>query len=239
MKKRLEDLLVIDIETVPMTRDFSSIDGRLKKQWERKAKLIKNDEGLTVEELFSSRAGIYAEFGRVVCISMGFFTLNEGGKWTLRVKSIAEKEEKNVLEGFTNALSKFDEQSTFLCAHNGREFDFPYLCRRLLINGLGLPAQLDNGGKKPWEVNYIDTMDMWKFGDWKSYTSLDLLASVFNVASSKSDMDGSMVATVYYEEDGLKRISEYCEQDVVVTAQVYLCLTGRPVIEEKNIVILS
>ncbi|MDH5604451.1 MAG: 3'-5' exonuclease [Cyclobacteriaceae bacterium] len=238
MQRNLQDLLIIDIETVSTTWQYDSLDERLRKQWERKAQLIKNEEGKTPGELFLEKAGIYAEFGKIVCISMGFFTLKEGGKWSFRVKSVAHEDEKSLLTEFISYLSRFDERTTCLCAHNGKEFDFPYLCRRLLINEMPLPTLLDNSGKKPWEVNFIDTMEMWKFGDWKSYTSLELLATLFGVDSSKSDMDGSMVSKVYYEENGLDKIAEYCAQDVIVTAQVYLKMAGLPTIEDENISVI-
>ena len=160
-------------------------------------------------------------------IGIGFF-YEEKEELKFRVKSLYDDDEKALLEQFKEVLSRFPEDVR-LCAHNGREFDFPYLSRRMLINGMKLPAALDLSGKKPWEINHIDTMDMWKFGDWKHYTSLELLATLFNIESSKTSMDGSQVNTVYHQEKDLEKIAEYCKDDVIVTAKLYSKLKSLPV----------
>lgn len=235
--KNLENILFLDIETVPVCEKFTQLDERLQKQWERKAGTLRNEEEFSPAELYEDRGGIYAEFGKVVAIGMGFYTLSEGGIYTFRVKSLSDKDEKALLNTFNGYLSKFNQNSLLLCAHNGKEFDFPYLSRRILINGLKLPAILDNAGKKPWEVNFLDTMELWKFGDRKNYTSLDLIAAVFNIDSSKSDIDGSEVSTVYYQEDNLEKIADYCLQDVIVTARIYQRLQGMDPVTDDHIVI--
>ncbi|HNP18430.1 MAG TPA: 3'-5' exonuclease [Fulvivirga sp.] len=219
MNSELRDILFLDIETVGQTNDFSALEERLKKQWARKASFLKREEGVTDEALFNERAGIYAEFGKVVVIGLGFFH-QEGDQLQFRTKALADHNEHKLLEQFKALLSKMSPDLR-LCAHNGKEFDFPYLSRRMLINGISLPTVLNLSGKKPWEVNHLDTMDMWKFGDWKNYTSLDLLAAIFGIESSKTDMDGSMVNSAYYNDDGLDKIATYCLQDVVVTAKIY------------------
>ncbi len=219
MNRELRDILFLDIETVGQTNDFKLIDERLKKQWARKASFLKREEGVTDEALFNERAGIYAEFGKVVVIGLGFFH-QEGDQLQFRTKALADHDENKLLEQFKALLTKMNPDLR-LCAHNGKEFDFPYLSRRMLINGISLPTVLNLSGKKPWEVNHLDTMDMWKFGDWKNYTSLDLLAAIFGIESSKTDMDGSMVNSAYYNEDALDKIATYCIQDVVVTAKIY------------------
>ena len=165
-----DNLLILDIETVRSHKRYEEMPERLQSQWNRKASFLKNEEELTPAELFADRGGIYAEFGKIVSISAGFFTHN-GPDLTLRIKSFYNENETQLLQDFVDLLEKFDSQKLTLCAHNGKEFDFPYLSRRLLVNGMKLPYVLDTGGKKPWEVNHIDTMEMWKFGDWKSYTS--------------------------------------------------------------------
>ena len=165
---------------------------------------------------------------------------NENNEPSLRIKSFASDDETELLSSFKSLLEKkFDQNKLMLCAHNGLEFDFPYLCRRMIKNGIKLPLCLDIAGKKPWEVNHIDTMELWKFGDRKSYTSLDLLAAIFDIESSKDDIDGSMVNEVYYENKQLERIAHYCMQDVLVTAQLFLKLNCLPVIPEENITLLS
>ena len=219
MSNLLKNILFLDIETVSQTYDYQTVDERLKKQWARKASFLKRDAEVTDEDLYLERAGIFAEFGQIIVIGLAYFH-QEGEEIQLRTKVLKSKDEKEILEGFKAILSKMNSDVR-LCAHNGKEFDFPYLSRRMLINGIALPDALNLSGKKPWEVNHMDTMDMWKFGDWKHYTSLDLLAAIFGIESSKTDMDGSMVNAVYYEEDNLDKIGDYCLQDVIVTAQLF------------------
>ncbi|GAA0891864.1 3'-5' exonuclease [Fulvivirga kasyanovii] len=221
--KELRDILFLDIETVSSSETYEGLNERMKTLWSRKASFLKREEGLTDDAFYFQRAGIYAEFGKVVSIGIGLFHMEED-KLILRLKALYDEDEKALLEQFNAILGKMRSDSLKLCAHNGREFDFPYLSRRMLINSISLPSVLDLSGKKPWEINHIDTMDMWKFGDWKHYTSLDLLAAIFNIESSKTDMSGSDVNRVYYKDQNLEKIADYCLQDVAVTAQLYLKL---------------
>jgi predicted PolB exonuclease-like 3'-5' exonuclease len=221
----LNKVIFLDIETVPQQKEFDSLSDDQKKLWEQKAKFdsaYKSGE-ISLSDTYQ-RAGIYAEFGKIICISFGYVALEKGQR-ELRIKSISDKEEKNLLSKLLKLIEGFDKD-TLLCAHNGKEFDFPYICRRLLINGLKIPKILDLQNKKSWEVKHLDTMELWKFGDYKHYTSLDLLANIFNIESSKKEMDGSMVGKVYYEENNLKKIVEYCELDVWVLANVFLKLNS-------------
>jgi len=231
--------LVLDIETVSGFQDYEELNERFKKQWDRKAAFLKNEDQLSSRALYYDRAAIYAEFGKVVCIAVGVFTRADKSRSGLRVKGFAGHEEKSILEGFKDLVDhKLDRDNLILCAHNGKEFDFPYLCRRYLVNAIQIPFVLQIGGKKPWEIPHVDTMEMWKFGDRKSYTSLDLLASLFGIDSSKEEMDGSMVNKVYYEDQDLKKIEDYCKQDVVVTANLYLKLNGMEALEPNDIQII-
>lgn len=228
-----EDILFLDIETVPQYTDYAQAPNEFKEFWDKKAKKIGNDNQ-TPEELFL-RAGIYAEFGKIICISAGLI-VNKGDQLFFRIKSFANDDERILLTGFADMLDKFSsKQQATLCAHNGKEFDFPYIARRMLINGVKLPALLDVAGKKPWEVKFLDTMELWKFGDFKHYTSLNLLAYVFNIPTPKDDIDGSMVADVYYKEKNLERIVKYCEKDVLTVAQLFLRYRNQPVIADSNI----
>lgn len=235
MNPELRDILFIDIETVASTDDYASLSERMKVQWSRKANFFKRDSRLTDEELFHERAGIHAEFGKIVCVAVGKYLDNESGELGLKTKVYCSDNEKELLMEFKNMIEKMDSSTLRFCAHNGKEFDYPYLCRRMLINSIYLPAVLNLSGKRSWEVQHLDTMEMWKFGDYKHFTSLDLLAALFNIPSSKSDIDGSQVNFVYHHDKDLKKIGEYCRADVVVLAQLFLKLKGYPLIDEKNI----
>jgi DNA polymerase elongation subunit (family B) len=235
MPPDLKDILFLDIETVSGVDHYSRLDERLKVQWARKASFLKRDEGQTDEDLFHNRAAIYAEFGKIVVIGVGIYTENEKEELGLRLKYFAGDDEKKLLLDFKSTVEKMGAMAR-LCAHNGKEFDFPYLCRRLLINSIPLPDVLNLAGKKPWDVNHLDTMEMWKFGDYKHYTSLDLLTTLFQIPSSKNNMDGSMVSKVYYGERNLKKIADYCLGDVVAIAQLYLKMKGMPIIKPENII---
>jgi DNA polymerase elongation subunit (family B) len=224
MIPELRDILFLDIETVASTNDYGSLDERLKTQWARKAIFFKRERDQTDEEIYYERAGIYAEFGKIICIAVAKFIETESGELALKTKAYYGDNEATLLGDFKNMVEKMDPTSLKLCAHNGREFDYPYLCRRLLVNCIPLPATLNIMGKKSWEVLHLDTLDMWKFGDYKHYTSLDLLAAIFNIASSKDGIDGSQVNAVYYQEKNLTKIKDYCVRDVVVLAQLFLKL---------------
>lgn len=236
MIPELRDIIFLDIETVGCTDDYQTLDERLKTQWARKASFLKREEDATDEDLFYLRSGIYAEFGKVVCISVGMLYDTESDELGLKTKSYYGHDEKSVLLGFKSMLEKIDSSSVRLCAHNGKEFDFPYLSRRMLVQNIPLPVALNLSGRKPWEIPHLDTMEMWKFGDYKNFTSLDLLAAIFNIPSSKSDMDGSQVNHVYYKDNNLEKIKNYCVSDVVVLAQLYLKLKGLPLLDEKHII---
>ncbi|MFL5764788.1 MAG: 3'-5' exonuclease [Bacteroidia bacterium] len=225
---KLQNVLFLDVETAPVVYQYKDLDERIRPLWDSKFRYNINE---TPESLYK-RAGIYAEFSKVICISVGFF--NEG---EFRIKSFYYSDEKRLLEEFAVLLNKhFNRKEHMLCAHNGKEFDFPVLCRRMLINGIKLPKALNLSGKKPWEVNHLDTMELWKFGDYKSFTSLNLLAAIFNIPTPKDDIDGSDVARVYWEEKNMKRIVTYCQKDVLTIAQLILRFMGQPLIEPKKVV---
>ncbi len=228
-------ILFLDIETVPQYSSYNEQPEEWKTLWGLKAQyLIRNKEEETVETIYP-RAGIYAEFGKIVCISCGFIQ-GAGTDKKIILKSFAGDEEKKLLYEFSEMLKKWSgDGSKFLCAHNGKEFDFPYLCRRMVINQIAIPSILNMSGKKPWEVNHLDTMDLWKFGDFKNYTSLNLLAHSLGIQTPKDDIDGSMVWEVYWKEKNLPRIVTYCQKDVVTVAQIFLRMNGEPLIWEENI----
>lgn len=228
----LSNVLFLDIETVPQTYKFGGLDDAEQKLWEKKQRFLIN-ENQTAEDLYN-KAGIYAEFGKIICISVGF-TVASGDTRQLRIKSFYGDDEKRLLQEFIGLLnSHFSGQQHLLCAHNGKEFDFPFIARRILINSLKLPKLLDIAGKKPWEINHLDTMELWKFGDYKNFTSLELLAHIFNIPTPKDDIDGSQVAKVYYEDKDLLRIVEYCQKDVITIVQLVLRYKGEALIEESN-----
>lgn len=228
----LHNLLVIDIETVPQYPGFNEVPEQFQKLWDQKTQFQRKDESAAE---FYERAGIWAEFGKIICISVGIFT---GTKQIgLRVKSFYSDNELDILEQFSALLSN-QPPSLILCAHNGKEFDFPYICRRMLINGLKIPVQLEISGKKPWEINHLDTMELWKFGDYKSFTSLSLLTAIFDIPTPKDDIDGSMVAKAYWVEKQLERIAIYCQKDVVATAQLLRKYRGEALIPDEHITLV-
>lgn len=230
------NILFLDIETVACTPNYAALDERLKVQWARKANYFRQrDSSLTDEDLFEDRAGIYAEFGKIIVIGMGKFSRHESGAMTLRTRCFTNHDEGALLREFAAALEKMDQSQVRFCAHNGKEFDYPYLSRRMLVNGIPLPESLNTSGRKPWEIQHLDTLEMWKFGDYKHYTSLDLLATLFNIPSSKGDMDGSQVNEVYYRDNDLGKIAEYCLGDVIVVSQLFLRLKGYPLVEKQHI----
>jgi uncharacterized protein YprB with RNaseH-like and TPR domain len=226
-----EKVLFLDIETVPMAKKYDMLPEQFKNLWNAKSERLKIKDDDTPEKLFN-RAGIYAEFGKIICISVGFIK-----NQVFRIKSFFGDDEHELLSGFADLLTRhYNPREHLLCAHNGKEFDYPYMARRMLINGIRLPEMLNIAGKKPWEVAHLDTMELWKFGDYKNYTSLDLLAAVFGIPSPKGDIDGSQVAQVYYSEKNLTRIVEYCQRDTLTVAQILLCYLGRPRIREEDII---
>jgi hypothetical protein len=224
--EQLNDILFLDIETISGSENMEALTPRMQEEWRKKARQLQKADPQDAEELYFDKAGIYAEFGKIVCIGVGYFTYKkEEDELIYRTKSFAGNTEHETLLEFRNLLEK--KQWT-LCAHNGKEFDFPYICRRMLINKLPLPEVLQLSGKKPWEIRHLDTLESWKFGDYKHYTRLDLLAAIFDIPSSKEGIDGSMVNTVYYKEDDLDNIRKYCLRDVEVTARIYLAYQGLP-----------
>lgn len=235
MNSQLENILFLDLETVKITRQYHELEERLKKQWDKKSSFLNREGDKLPEEIFKEKGGIYAEFGKIVAIGLGFINIEKEGP-TLRIKVLKDHDEKALLSEFIDIVNKFSPNDLCFCAHNGKEFDFPFLSRRMLVNGLVLPEPLRISGKKPWEVKHLDTLDLWKFGDYKHYTSLELLAALFGIPTSKDDIDGSMVDAIYYDENDLDRICRYCAQDVVVTAQLYMRLTGRTLIAEQQVI---
>jgi len=228
----LQNILFLDIETVPQQPSYEEVkDERIKKLWDHKAERLKKSDEDNAKSLYP-RAGIYAEFGKVVCISVGFFN---GG--VLRITSFYDHDEAKLLTDFARMLNRhFSENEHLLCAHNGKEFDFPYMARRMLINGIELPKLLDIAGKKPWEIKHLDTMELWKFGDYKNYTSLDLLTAIFGIPSPKDDINGADVWRVYWQDNDLERIKTYCQKDVVSLAQLFLAYQLKPMLQETDIV---
>ena len=232
----IEKVLFLDIETVPQFESYGSLNSADKELWDNKALHLKKTDFDTAESLYP-RAGIYAEFGKIVCISVGWFVI-ENSKRNLKVKSFYSDDETNLLLKFSELLkNQFNKSSHLLCAHNGKEFDFPYLCRRMLLNKIKIPDILNIGGKKPWEVQHLDTMDMWRFGDYKSYTPLKLLTHIFNIPSPKDEIDGSEVWHVYWKDKDLRRIVKYCQKDVVAVARLLLALRNEGELNDSEIVI--
>lgn len=231
-RMRLDHILFLDIETVPENESFEELNDEKKELWDHKSKYQRKDE-FTAEE-FYERAGIWAEFGKIICISVGYFNF-KGDIRTFRTTSFYGDEVKLLKEFKNLLLTHFSSTKHLLCGHNAKEFDFPYIARRMIIHGIELPYKLNLFGKKPWEIPHLDTMELWKFGDYKHFTSLKLLANILGIPSPKQDIDGSMVRQVFYEEKDLDRIVTYCELDVVTTAQVFLRLRNDELLNAEEI----
>jgi len=229
----LQKILFLDIETVPACASYDELSDMFKSLWDKKSEHLQRgkNEILLPEELYA-QAGIYAEFGKIVCISVGYFARERD----FRIKSFYGDDEKEILSDFSRLLNKyFNSNENLLCAHNGKEFDFPYIARRMLVNGMEIPRILNTAGKKPWEINHLDTMELWKFGDYKSFASLNLLAAVFDIPTPKDDIDGSRVGEVYWREQNLERIARYCQKDVLTIAQLFLKYRCEPILKEGMI----
>ncbi|WP_314286335.1 MULTISPECIES: 3'-5' exonuclease [Capnocytophaga] len=235
-KLNLDDILFLDIETVPLHQQYSELSAEAQMLWEEKTRYQRKEE-FSAEE-FYDRAGIWAEFGKIVCISVGYFSFRHQQR-TFRVTSFTG-EEKNLLEDFSRLVNEhFSRPNKLFCAHNGKEFDFPYISRRMIINGIEIPQKLQLFGKKPWEIPHLDTMEMWKFGDYKHYTSLKLLAHILGIPSPKDDIDGSEVRNVFYNEGDIDRIATYCEKDTITVAQILLRFRNDTLLDDDEILILG
>jgi uncharacterized protein YprB with RNaseH-like and TPR domain len=231
-KIHLENILFLDIETVPLHPSFDMVETHVQELWEQKTE-YQRKEDYTAEE-FYTRAGIWAEFGKIICISAGYFVM-KGSHRQFRVTSFYG-EEPSLLQDFKNLLDlHFNKPNHLLCAHNGKEFDFPYIARRMIINQIPLPDKLNLFGKKPWEVPHLDTMELWRFGDYKHFTSLKLLTHILGIPSPKDDIDGSQVREVYYVEKDIDRIIRYCEKDTLAVAQIFLRLRNDQLLEEEEV----
>jgi len=224
----------LDIETVPCSPSYEDLDLTFQSLWTEKT-VWQRKEDYTPAEFYKLKAGVMAEFAKIICISVGYlFTKKNENHF--RIKSFCGDDEKQIITDFNELLnSQFNKKQHQLCAHNGKEFDFPFIARRTLINGLKIPALLDIAGKKPWEVNHLDTMELWKFGDYKHYTSIKLLAALFNIPTPKDDIDSSQVAGVYWNDKDLERIKNYCQKDTLTLAQLLLKYKGEELISENNI----
>lgn len=254
-KLQLDRCIFIDIETVPEYENFEQVPERFKDLWVTKWGKIRKFRNKSIAELaehaqdpdsefaeaaeFYREAGIFAEFGKIVCISLGRFTTYDKARdqRKFRVTSFLSASEEDLLAEMENHIGRLSEKEIglgkfgkpeekfkyCLVGHNIKEFDVPYLCRRMMVHGICLPEIVDCAGLKPWETpQFVDTMELWKFGDNKSFTSLDLLAARFGIESPKDDMDGSMVYQVFYESQDMDRLGRYCAADVVTCASLML-----------------
>jgi uncharacterized protein YprB with RNaseH-like and TPR domain len=233
------NILFLDIETVSQFETYNHLPDDWKELWNTKAQIINKNKETETSETSYHRSAIYAEFGKIICISCGCIQGN-GDEKKLVIKSYFGEDEQKLLADFADMLQKWGGDSEkFLCAHNGKEFDYPYLCRRMIINGIEIPEALKIAGRKPWEIRHLDTLELWKFGDYKNYTSLKLIAKVLGIPSPKDDIDGSMVNSVYWVEKDIDRIVEYCQKDVLTLAQVLLRFHCQPIIKSGNVDIKS
>lgn len=234
-KTALQDILFLDIETVPEMEFFSDLSQEKQELYALKTEYQRKEHAIEVAD-FYHRAGIWAEFGKIICISVGYFA-NKIATRQFRVTSFSGDDEVRILTDFKKLLdTHFNNDKQLLCAHNGKEFDFPYMARRMIINRIELPKKLHLFGKKPWEIPHLDTLELWKFGDYKHYTSLKLLTTILEIPSSKQDIEGSQVANIYYKEKNLPKIINYCERDTIAVAQLLLRFNNQPLISDESII---
>lgn len=231
----LQNILFLDIETVSGLANYEELNEEMQYLWSEKTKWQRKED-ISAADYYPQRAGILAEFGKIVCISVGFIHYQDGLR-SFRLRSFYNHDERILLGEFASMLQGkyFNHARQLLCGHNSKEFDIPYICRRMLINGVSLPPILQIAGKKPWEIQHLDTMELWKFGDYKHYTSIKLLCALFNIPTPKDDIDGSMVSDVYWKENDLKRIAKYCEKDVLATAQIFLKYRNETLLREDQV----
>ena len=230
----IHKILFLDVETVPVAADFSELHKEFQSLWAEKTRWQRSNQQ-SPGEFYGLKAGVMAEFAKVICISVGYLYEKEGQHF-FRIKSFYGDDEKAILEDLKLLLDeKFATPKHYLCAHNGKEFDYPFLCRRMLVNGIQLPKILEISGKKPWEVRHLDTMEMWKFGDYKHYTSIKLLAALFGIPTPKDDIDGGQVSKVYWQDKDLERIKNYCQKDTLTVAQILLKYMCKPILTEEQI----
>ena len=236
---KLENILLIDIETVPQQPDFELLSHEWQQLWEEKTQRLL-PENTSAAAFYEQRAGVMAEFAKIICVSMGYF-IKQGEQLQLRIKSFYGDDEKKLLQELVSTLNQSEAKNNrwSFAGHNIKEFDIPFMCRRLLINGLHIPAYLDFQNMKPWETNTIDTFQYWRFGDYKNYTSLKLLAAALGVPSPKDDIDGSMVADVYWKEKNIERIVTYCQKDVLTVANIILKFKNLPLLNEQQTVVVK
>jgi 3'-5' exonuclease len=235
------DAFFIDIETVPAQSEFRLLDPEWQSLWI--GKLSKTmPENFSPDETYQEKAGIMAEFGRIVCIGSGYFSEDKTTRKALfKVRAVAGEDEKALLTEWIGMVDKFHAlfPAFRFVGHNIKEFDVPYICRRLMALGLPLPKYLQISGMKPWETNLVDTMHQWRFGDTRHYVSLNLLARVLGIPTPKDDIDGSQVQEVFYKDGDLSRIKKYCMKDVITTARVIQRFRGQPPVEEADIVVVD
>ncbi|MCK9562838.1 MAG: 3'-5' exonuclease [Bacteroidales bacterium] len=233
----ISNILFVDIETVPQYPSYIAVPNFERDLWNKKAARLAA-KNTPPSELYK-KAGIFAEFGKIVCISVAYMPRSKNSE-TVRVRSFYGDDEKEILSGFSSLVSTyFNTSKTYMCAHNGNEFDFPFIARRMLIHGMSIPLALDTRRQKPWEIRHIDTLDLWRFGDYKNYTSLSLLTHIFTIPTPKDDIDGSMVCDIYWKHKDLLRIMTYCQKDVVAVLQLFRKYRGQELISEENIVVVS
>ncbi len=235
-KLKPENILFLDIETVPEFEKFTDLSNEMQELYAKKTQYQRKEE-FSLEE-FYERAGIWAEFGKIICISVGFFSSFKKER-RFRIKSFFGNDERKLLLAFKDLLEgHFSSPKHLLCAHNGKEFDFPYIARRMIINNVKLPEKLNLFGKKPWEIAHIDTLELWKFGDYKHYTSLNLLTNILGIPSPKNDINGSEVAQVYYQEKNIDRIVKYCEKDTLAVVQLLLRFSNLELLKNDEIIVI-
>jgi len=212
IKQNIEDILFFDVETAAATNNFDE-NHELYDAWAYDH-LRNVEDSSELIELYNKTAPLYAEYGRIVTISIGAV---RGGE--LIIKSFSNEDEKVLLEEFNDSISKFANNKTWLCGHNILDFDMPYIMRRCMANGVQLHLLFDTAHLKPWETSVFDTALLWKGTAWKKQSLASVIAAL-GLPSPKDDISGADVSRVFYE-GGIDKIVSYCEKDVFATVNLF------------------
>jgi len=225
----INKLLFLDIETVGIEEDLDSLHitfPHLSKMWGETGydycKRRYPNEDLYSNEMFIKKAALLPEFGKIVCASVGFISPNG----QIKLDSFVG-DEKDILGNICELFNSVDKLGFKICGHNIKNFDLPYIGKKMLVHGITLPKILPTYNDKPWETKVVDTKEVWGFNSYIGLSSLDLICASLDVESPKNgDLKGDLLHQFYYsEKKDINKIKEYCEKDVEATIKLVKKIT--------------